>query len=119
MAKQSINPKLQILNKKDCVGFLLKFNSLVHIGVYCYLLKENIKLIIPFEARVHAAMPTSSHNISYIGCRIKLYIISFLTVWRPAGDLFLSFFLLLFCFVLFCFVLFVFFGEIAMKSMMS
>ena len=102
MAKQSINPKLQILNKKDCVGFLLKFNSLVHIGVYCYLLKENIKLIIPFEARVHAAMPTSSHNISYIGCRIKLYIISFLTVWRPAGDLFLSFFLLLFCFVLFC-----------------
>ena len=50
MAKQSINPKLQILNKKDCVGFLLKFNSLVHIGIYCYLLKENIKLIIPFEA---------------------------------------------------------------------
>ena len=78
MAKQSINPKLQTLNKKDCVGFLLKFNSLVHIGVYRYLLKENIKLIIPFEARVHAAMPASSHNISYVGCRFSwLYVISF------------------------------------------
>ena len=40
MAKQSINPKLQTLNKKDCVGFLLKFNSLVHIGIYCYLFTE-------------------------------------------------------------------------------
>ena len=103
MAKQSINPKLQTLNKKDCVGFLLKFNSLVYIGIYCYLLKENIKLIIPIEARVHAAMPASLHNISCLGCRIKLYIISFLKLWRPPGDLFLSFFLLLFCFVLFRF----------------
>ena len=59
MTKQSVNPKLQTLNKKDCVAFLLNFNSLVHIGFYCYLLKENIKLIIPFEARVHAAIPAS------------------------------------------------------------
>ena len=114
MAKQQINPKLQTLNKKDCVGFLLSSYSLVSTWAFTATYStENIKLINPCEARVHAATLASSHNIQYVGCRFSwLYVISFL---KSGDSLETSFFLFpfsfsflffFFLFVLFCFALF-------------
>ena len=114
MAKQQINPKLQTLNKKDCVGFLLSSYSLVSTWAFMATYStENIKLINSFEARVHAATLASSHNIQYVGCRFSwLYVISFL---KSGDSLETSFFLFpfsfsflffFFLFVLFCFAFF-------------